>query len=202
MGLPTYSAHPDPLFTGRYYHEYPSPHSPGYGGYGYGYGHGHGYGYGYGNGNGNGGFRVNTTQQQHMVNLVLTDPHDMDMDPTWTVRDDRGGYHPAYAATSPVFSPPSPADEYEPTSPYAPTSPAYSPASPAYSPTSPAYSPTSPAYSPTSPEFSPTSPAYSPTSPEFSPTSPPTSPQRRTILGKRKVRHTASPMSFAEGALI
>eukprot|EP00873_Tetraselmis_striata_P004461 jgi/Tetstr1/424725/TSEL_015243.t1 len=136
-----------------------------------------------------------------MVNLVLMDPHDMEMDPTWTVRDDRGVYHPAYAPSNPDYSPIS-------------NSPVYSPDSPVYDPNYVVGSPPdSPRYAPGfigSPIYSPTSPVYdgpdSPTSPVYdgpdSPTSPPSSPQRRTILGKRKVRHTASAMSFAEGALI
>ncbi|KAL5495827.1 RPO21_1 [Sanghuangporus weigelae] len=91
------------------------------------------------------------------------------------------------AATSPTYSPTSPAlnltsPSYSPTSPrYSPTSPSFSPTSPRYSPQSPSFSPTSPRYSPTSPSFSPASPRYSPTSPmQQSPASPkysPTSPQ-------------------------
>ncbi|KAF9261934.1 beta and beta-prime subunits of DNA dependent RNA-polymerase [Marasmius fiardii PR-910] len=73
-------------------------------------------------------------------------------------------YEPGRGATSPTYSPTSPA--------FNPTSPAYSPTSPRYSPTSPSFSPTSPRYSPQSPSFSPTSPRYSPTSPSFSPASP------------------------------
>ncbi|KAJ2926883.1 hypothetical protein H1R20_g10219, partial [Candolleomyces eurysporus] len=106
----------------------------------------------------------------------------------------RGATSPAYSptspalnlATSPTYSPTSPA-HYSPTSPtYSPTSPQYSPTSPGLSPTSPArYSPASPTYSPTSPKYSPTSPGgrmspsspqYSPASPKYSPTSPTYSP--------------------------
>jgi DNA-directed RNA polymerase II subunit RPB1 len=73
-------------------------------------------------------------------------------------------YYDRRGATSPTYSPTSPALQL--------TSPSYSPTSPRYSPTSPSFSPTSPAYSPQSPSFSPTSPRYSPTSPSFSPASP------------------------------
>ena len=73
-------------------------------------------------------------------------------------------YDRSRGATSPTYSPTSPALNL--------TSPSYSPTSPRYSPTSPSFSPTSPRYSPQSPSFSPTSPRYSPTSPSFSPASP------------------------------
>lgn len=73
-------------------------------------------------------------------------------------------YYKGGGATSPTYSPTSPA--------FGLTSPSYSPTSPRYSPTSPSFSPTSPRYSPQSPSFSPTSPRYSPTSPSFSPASP------------------------------
>ncbi|KAF5310405.1 hypothetical protein D9758_018889 [Tetrapyrgos nigripes] len=79
-------------------------------------------------------------------------------------------YEPGRGATSPTYSPTSPA--------FNPTSPGYSPTSPRYSPTSPSFSPTSPRYSPQSPSFSPTSPRYSPTSPSFSPASPRYSPSK------------------------
>jgi DNA-directed RNA polymerase II subunit RPB1 len=76
-------------------------------------------------------------------------------------------------ATSPTYSPNSPALNLGGTSPnYSPTSPRYSPQSPNYSPTSPRYSPQSPSFSPTSPRYSPTSPSFSPTSPRYSPNSP------------------------------
>ncbi|KAL4260389.1 DNA-directed RNA polymerase subunit [Pleurotus pulmonarius] len=89
---------------------------------------------------------------------------------------------PALNLTSPSYSPTSPRQSYSPTSPrYSPQSPSFSPTSPRYSPTSPSFSPASPRYSPTpnmspsSPKYSPTSPA-SPSSPKYSPTSPAYSP--------------------------
>jgi DNA-directed RNA polymerase II subunit RPB1 len=85
-------------------------------------------------------------------------------------------YDPRRGATSPTYSPTSPAMVTSPS--YSPTSPQYSPTSPQYSPTSPSFSPTSPRYSPQSPSFSPTSPRYSPTSPSFSPASPRYSPSK------------------------
>jgi DNA-directed RNA polymerase II subunit RPB1 len=77
---------------------------------------------------------------------------------------------PSGFATSPGFSPQSPAFQASPA--YSPTSPSFQATSPSYSPTSPRFSPSSPNYSPSSPNFSPASPAFSPSSPTYSPTSP------------------------------
>lgn len=110
-------------------------------------------------------------------------------------------YDPSRGATSPTYSPTSPALGFTPTSPhYSPTSPAFSPTSPTYSPQSPSFSPTSPKYSPTSPSFSPASPRYSPTSPAFSPSSPkysPTSPTSPTSPKYSPTSPTYSPTSPA-----
>ncbi|KAK7468334.1 DNA-directed RNA polymerase II core subunit rpo21 [Stygiomarasmius scandens] len=97
-------------------------------------------------------------------------------------------YEPGRGATSPTYSPTSPA--------FNPTSPGYSPTSPRYSPTSPSFSPTSPRYSPQSPSFSPTSPRYSPTSPSFSPASPRYSPTSPTHLSPSSPKYSpTSPMA-------
>ncbi|KAI0757559.1 beta and beta-prime subunits of DNA dependent RNA-polymerase [Daedaleopsis nitida] len=116
-------------------------------------------------------------------------------------------YDHSRAATSPTYSPTSPAlnltsPGYSPTSPrYSPTSPSFSPTSPRYSPQSPSFSPTSPRYSPTSPSFSPASPRYSPTSPaQMSPTSPkysPTSPTSPASPRYSPTSPTYSPTSPA-----
>ncbi|KEP67472.1 UNVERIFIED_CONTAM: DNA-directed RNA polymerase II RPB1 [Hammondia hammondi] len=103
-------------------------------------------------------------------------------------------------SASPSYSPTSPVQQSNPTSPTSPYSPAYSPTSPRYSPTSPMYSPTFAPYSPQSPSYGagqgPLSPSFIVQSPRYSPSSPaaysPTSPMPN-VAGSPSYENSHAP---------